>query len=158
MVDALRTAIPRISSAWRRTLILLCSHFIHPLSSDIYTRVVVLVQCLSLPQSHQLCRAAEEMKLTRKKTLFLGRAEFQVEQHRNHTRSCSLTTEGGPPAPMVLESKPVFGLSLRSIRAVLEKAQTLCPVTKGCLGEQLFLFSLDSAFLTDGAASAVPWA
>lgn len=57
---------------------------------------------------------------------------------------------------MVLESKPVFGLSLRPIRAVLEKAQTLCPVTKGCLGEQLFLFSLDSAFLTDGAASAVP--
>lgn len=52
----------------------------------------------------------------------------------------------------------MFGFSLKLIKAVLEEAQTPNPVNKGCLGEQVFLFSLDSSFLIDRAASAVPWA
>lgn len=78
--------------------------------------VVILVQCLgALPSSAELLKRSNSSE----NPLLLGSAEFQVELHRNHTKICSLTSEGGLPAPVVLESKPVFGLSLKHIKAVL---------------------------------------
>lgn len=134
VVDALRTATPRISSAWRGhpdslVITLYSSTFLW--GCDTGAVLGALPSPTSFAELLKRLNSPENL-------LPLGSAESQVEQHRNHTKSCSLTSEGGHPAPVLLESKCVFGLSLKLIKAVLEEAQTSCPVNKGCLGRAGF--------------------